>query len=85
MPGHGQLRGVRRRLRRDVLPLVEERPEEAATAAGLLARLRGGGGGRGPLVTSEWTSWSHDSSHQLANMPFLGGIERLESFLCHFC
>ena len=53
MPGHGQLRGVRRRLRRDVLPLVEERPEEAATAAGLLARLRGGGGGRGPLVTSE--------------------------------
>ena len=35
--------------------------------------LRGGG------ENSEWTSQSHDSSHKLANMPFLGEIERLES------
>ena len=52
VPGHGQLRGVRRRLRQDVLPLVEERPEETAAAAAtaFLARL---GGGSGPLVTGD--------------------------------
>ena len=51
VPCHGQLRGVRCRLRRDVLPLVEERPKETATAgAALLARL---GGGSGPLVTGD--------------------------------
>ena len=28
---------------------------------------------------SEWTSQSRDSSHELANMPFLGEIERVLS------
>ena len=42
MPGHGELRRVRRRLRGDV-PLLEERSKETAAAV-LLARFGGGGG-----------------------------------------
>ena len=26
-------------------------------------------------VSSAWTSWNHDSSHELANKPFPGEIE----------
>ena len=32
----------------------------------------------------EWSNQSHDSSHELANRPFLGEIERLESFFMSF-
>ena len=42
------------------------------------------GGDIYPPLGSEWTNQSHDSSLVLANRPFLGQIERLQSFLMSF-
>ena len=33
------------------------------------------------IYASEWISQSYDSSHKLPKKPFLGEIERLETFL----